>query len=126
MRTAISLVSIRDNAILLLLKRDVWILPGGKPNPGEADLDCLRRECREEIPYAKISVGRHYGNFEGKTLHQGDMLCSKVFLGTADGNTAPSAEISQSRFFPKDELASIMISDITSKIITQLIEDELF
>jgi ADP-ribose pyrophosphatase YjhB (NUDIX family) len=38
--------------LLLVSKRaapDVFYLPGGKPDPGEAPLDCLRRELREEL-----------------------------------------------------------------------------
>ena len=38
--------------LLLVSKRaapDVYYLPGGKPEPGEAPLDCLGRELAEEL-----------------------------------------------------------------------------
>ena len=38
--------------LLLVTKRaapDVFYLPGGKPEPGEAPLDCLERELAEEL-----------------------------------------------------------------------------
>ena len=38
--------------LLLVSKRaapDVYFLPGGKPEPGESPLACLRRELREEL-----------------------------------------------------------------------------
>ena len=41
-----------SRGLLLVSKRaapDVFYLPGGKPEPGEAPLACLRRELREEL-----------------------------------------------------------------------------
>jgi 8-oxo-dGTP diphosphatase len=45
--------------LLLVSKRaapDVFYLPGGKPDRGEARLDCLRRELREELGVGVLST----------------------------------------------------------------------
>ena len=125
MRIAINLVYIRKKALLLLRKRDVWILPGGKPNILELDHDCLKRENQEELPGSRIVIGRHYRNFKGKTPHTKDILLARVFLGSIRGDTSPSAEISEARFFTAEEFSEIPISEITKKVIRSLIKDKL-
>jgi 8-oxo-dGTP diphosphatase len=122
MRIAINAVCIKDDSILLLKKRDVWILPGGKPVEGESELDCLKRECREEIPKTNLPVVSWFGEFTGTTPHTGDILLAKVYFGEVEGDITPGAEISESRYFRKDELPLIPISDITKKIIVSLID----
>ena len=86
MRIAINSICLKDNSILLLEKRDVWILPGGKPNEGESDLVCLDRENREELPYAQVVVKDFYKEFNGKTPHTGDMLCAKTYWSDISGD----------------------------------------
>ena len=125
MRTAINLVSIKDSKILLCLKKDVWILPGGKPLRDETDLQCLERELLEELPDADIEIGHNYGDFEGQTPHNGDTLCATVYLGTIDGDITPAQEIIDARYFSRAELDEVIVSDITTQIITSLIEANL-
>ena len=62
-----------SRGLLLVSKRaapDVFYLPGGKPEPGEAPLECLRRELDEELgvgiaaaePFAEVrGAGRARG-----------------------------------------------------------------
>ncbi len=120
MRTAINLVSIVDHKILLVKKKETWILPGGKPNKDESDLDCLKRECSEELQNTSVEVGDFYGNFEGQTPHTGDTLCAKVFFGTIFGDVTPSAEIADLGYFTKNESDQMALSKITRDILTSL------
>ena len=48
MNKAIRLVVIEDKKLLLVRKRDSWILPGGKPNEDEGGLECLLREIKRK------------------------------------------------------------------------------
>ncbi len=126
MKTVINLVCIKNNKILLLLKRDVWILLGGKPNHNESNFDCLKREASEELPNTIITTSKHFGDFDGLTPHSHVSIRAVVFIGTVDGDITPSAEISDAKFFTKEELRGIPISDITSEIILDLIKKGYF
>jgi ADP-ribose pyrophosphatase YjhB (NUDIX family) len=60
LRTAINAVIIEDGKILLVRKRQTWILPGGKPGINESDLECLCREIREELSGTQLDNIRYY------------------------------------------------------------------
>jgi NUDIX domain len=123
MRTAINLISIQDKKILLFKKKKVWILPGGKPKKHEKYFSCLTRECAEEIPEAKITIGKKYGNFVDKTPHRGDLLKAKAFLGSVAGKIDPGGEILKTGYFSKKQTQRLKTSAITKKIIEQLALD---
>ncbi len=125
MRTVINFVHIRRvprKQILLVKKKETWILPGGKPELGERDYDCLRRECAEELPKVKnLVVNGLLGCFEGQTPHTGDEIIAKVYFADLDGDIKPGAEISDARYFYRESLKELAVSKITKKIITKLI-----
>ena len=126
MRTAINLASIREGALLLVLKGNVWILPGGKPLENEDATTCLTREVGEELPKATMIIGDHFGDFIGRTPHAGDTLSATVFLGHIEGDITPAAEISDARYFMRNELHALSISEITRNIVVNLAEACLF
>ncbi len=122
MRTAIGAAIIDYGRILLVRKRQSWILPGGKPEPKESDLECLCREVREELSGTELQNIRYYGEFEGITPHKGDIL--KVIVNFADikGQLCqPAAEIAAYDWV--NEFDNYNLSDITFKIVDSLIKD---
>ena len=122
MRRAINLAAIHDGKLLLVKKKQVWILPGGKPEIGETDLECLTRELSEELPQLTTMNYVQYGSFVGITPHAGDMLEAIVFLGEVNGEIKPSREISDAQWFGNFD--GIFLSDITKKIIESLKRDK--
>ena len=127
MKTVIIMVAIQDGAILLVLKKDTWMLPGGEPVGNETDLECLKRKIDEMLPDASAKIGECYDDFESTIPHRNETVCVTVFLGRIDGDITPGAEeISDARFFTRDELAEISTSEITRNIIASLIDDKLF
>jgi|SRR3989344_2783396 len=123
MRQAINAVVIKDKRILLVRKRETWILPGGKPEERETDVDCLNREFSQELPELILIIGSFYGFFKGKTPHTEDILESKIYFADVEGDKKPSAEISESAWVSRKEMRAYNLSDITYKIIDSLKKD---
>lgn len=122
MRTAIGVVVIRNGKILLVRKKESWILPGGKPEASELDIQCLGREVKEEIlPKGELRNIQFYKAFKGLTPHTGDILCVKSYFADIKGELCPSAEINAAEWTSNPE--EYNLSDITGKIIISLCEE---
>jgi len=123
MRLAIDAAVIRDGRILLVRKKQSWILPGGKPELNESDVECLCREIREELSGTQLDNIRYYGDFEGVTPYTGDILRVKVYFADIKGELCPpSAEISEYAWV--NNPSKYNLSDITSKIVNSLKDDK--
>jgi 8-oxo-dGTP pyrophosphatase MutT (NUDIX family) len=118
MRKAVSVVIIKNGQILLVLKQVTWILPGGKPEAEEEDVDCLLREVGEELPGISLSNLRYFDSFTGVTPHKGDELRAEIYSADAEGDITPSAEISSAEWTNTPE--AYKLSDITRKIVLSL------
>jgi 8-oxo-dGTP diphosphatase len=123
MRTAINSAIINSNKeILLVKKRDTWILPWGKPEAGEREIDCLQREVKEELNGATLANIIYYDDVVGTTPHKGDLLQAKVYFADLITDTLQaSAEISEAKF--TKDFDNYNLSDISSKIINLLKKD---
>ena len=120
MRKSISGIVIKEGRKLLLVrKKDIWILPGGKLEPEESNLDCLFREFKEELPDVKINEFYYYGSFKGKTPHKKDRLKTEAYFVNISGEAGkPSGEINDLEWV--EDFSNYNISDITNKVIKSL------
>lgn len=115
MKQAVHGLSIREGKVLLVRKKQTWILPGGKIEKGESDLECLYREFKEELPDIRVQNVQYYGSFEGITPHSKISLATRVYRVDLEGNLNTSLEINEAKWV--NNFSSYNISDITSKII---------
>ncbi|MBI2508140.1 NUDIX domain-containing protein [Candidatus Woesearchaeota archaeon] len=119
MREAICAAIIKKEKVLVVRKEQAWILPGGKPNSGESDIECLCREVREELSGMELENFRFYNRFEGIAPHKGDLLQARVyFADTKVSNYTPSSEIDDVGW--ANRIEQYNFSDITKKIIKSL------
>ncbi len=126
MRTSTSAVIILYGKLLIVRKKDSWILPGGKPKNMESDIDCLQRESAEELNGTLLKDFFYYREFEGKTPHRGDVLNNKVYFAQIDGifrGVSTRDSIVGYSWINRDKACKYSLSDITSKIIESLIKD---
>ena len=122
MNTVINAAIIKDDKILLVKKRDAWILPEGKLNSNESDLECLSKEIAEKLSGAKLEVLCYYGDFFGYAHHEKYELITKVYLAyLVEDEFKPSSEISAAWV---DDTTNYSLSDVTVKIINALKGDE--
>jgi 8-oxo-dGTP diphosphatase len=90
--------------LLLVSKRaapDVYYLPGGKPEPGEAPMACLRRELDEELCVG-IAAAEPFAEVRAPAALEGVEMWMSVFLTRLTGTPSPAAEITALRWWPHD------------------------
>jgi 8-oxo-dGTP diphosphatase len=93
-----------SRGLLLVSKRaapDVFYLPGGKPESGEAPLDCLRRELGEELGVG-VGSAQPFAEVRAPAALEGVEMWMTVFLTRLAGAPAPAAEIAALRWWPHD------------------------
>jgi 8-oxo-dGTP pyrophosphatase MutT (NUDIX family) len=120
MKTTSNIIVIINGAVLLVLKKNTWILPGGKHEPGESDKECLLRECSEELPGSFVEIGPKLGAFEGFTPHSKEPVTSTVFFGNIRGSIVAGAEIDRAQWFVKNDLEEIQVSELTRLILNTI------
>ena len=89
--------------LLLVSKRaapDVYYLPGGKPEPDEAPLACLKRELGEELGVTLASA-QPFAEVRAPAALEGVDMWMTVFLARLSGHPAPAAEIASLRWWPE-------------------------
>lgn len=99
----VSLLYIRDGKLLTARTRgkDGWYLPGGKPEPGETELQALIREIREELDAGLLpSTVQPYGVYEGPAHDkpEGTLVRLICYTGELDREPKPSQEIEELRW----------------------------
>lgn len=125
MRTAINAAIIEHNKLLLVRKKSTWILPGGKPEIGENDLECLCREIDEELSGTKIKDICFYNLFEDETPHKRDILRAKIYFANIDGklySVRQGDSISEAQW--ANNFSKYHLSKITYKVVNSLRQDK--
>jgi 8-oxo-dGTP diphosphatase len=93
-----------SRGLLLVSKRaapDVYYLPGGKPEPGEAPLECLERELAEELGVGIADV-EPFTEVRAQAALEGIEMWMTVFRTRLAGDPVPGGEIADLRWWPRD------------------------
>ena len=89
-----SLVLVDDDQVLTIHRsahgRDDWVLPGGRPRPGESLSACIARETREETG---LEINPTRIGFVGEVIdpHNRERTVEIIFLGSLFGRAADFA-----------------------------------
>jgi 8-oxo-dGTP diphosphatase len=114
------------NKKILYLKGDgpeLWT-PGGKPEQGETDEECLRRELHEEIN-AELQSMKFFKTYEYDSyFHPGRMVEERVYFATIIGNLTSLAEIHELIWISKDEYRKYKIIPLNTPLILDLIKNK--
>lgn len=116
-RIAAALIHDDEGRMLLVRKRGTtaFMQPGGKLEPGESAADCLARELDEELGIdADPTAFRHLGRFSAPAANEpGHVVDCDVFEVHYRGAVLAAAEIEESRWFTRHELADIELAPLT-------------
>jgi len=118
-----SAVLIIDKSCILLGKRHKepefgkWVLPGGKIEFGETHVQAAIREAKEELgvniePQGLAGKGIYYLMSQSK-----QRIIIYNFAKYISGELKPSSDISEAKFFNKEELKQLDISDIVKTVL---------
>lgn len=124
--TKIGLAVVQGDSLLLVKKwgSSCYILPGGKPEPGEDDLTALAREIDEELGCAiNPSEVQYLGIFEDRVAGQPDTRVTvKLYAGNLIGHPSAQAEIEHLIWFnPKTGEATELAPSLTNSIVPYLV-----
>lgn len=100
--------------------RDLFYIPGGKPEAGEDDARALVREIAEELgiaidPATIVAAGRFTAPADGKPNL---VVAVDAYAAQHDGTPAPHAEIAELRFLASTEEG--ITSAVTRNILQHL------
>lgn len=100
----VAYIHIKNKKILLSKskKHTAFIMPGGKREQGENDVQALTRELQEELNINLIPKSiKLYGIFEAQAYDKPEGTTVRIicYLGTHTGQLTPNAEIEFIQFF---------------------------
>jgi 8-oxo-dGTP diphosphatase len=105
----VGLLVLRNDRLLLCRKgRDTskLILPGGRIEPGESDLECLAREVREELGDVSLEAVEYLGAYQDRASFDDPSIVKSLrivlYRGRLRGHPTPSAEIAELVWFGPD------------------------
>jgi len=98
----------QEGRVLLAVRWELrgWELPGGNVEPGESDVEALRREVREEVG-VEVEVGPLVGEYvrTGFRSHVARVYRCRIRSGTP----GPGDEVPEVAWFPRDALPTAVL-----------------
>jgi 8-oxo-dGTP diphosphatase len=125
----VGLLVVREASILLCRKKhttSLLILPGGKPEPGESALDCLRREVAEELgPAVQVSSLRYLGTYSdiaaGSSPGQPRTVEIALYQGELHGTPEARSEVAEVVWFGSSSDRTQLAPSLANKIVPDLV-----
>jgi 8-oxo-dGTP diphosphatase len=122
----VALATVRDGHVLVVRKRGAkrWMLPGGKREPGEAELDALARELDEELG-VKATALRKLGEFSAPAANEPDTTVhGAIYVGALQGEPAARQEIEDVRWLSLAEPPSIPLAPLLETRVLPALKPE--
>jgi 8-oxo-dGTP diphosphatase len=123
----IGLIILKDKKLLINRKKGtkLFLLPGGKPEKCETDIDCLKREVKEEHDVEVAGSLQPFGEFIDKAANEQAKVHIKAYIGRVKGNPRPRNEIEEQRWFSKHDDPSILSPILKYKVVPALLMENL-
>lgn len=112
-----ALIEDEQGRVLLVRKRgtEAYMQPGGKREPGEADLAALRREIQEELGCSLASESAEsLGIFEAPAANEiGERVRAAIYRARIEGKITPAAEIEDAVWIDPNEPGNLTLAPLT-------------
>jgi 8-oxo-dGTP diphosphatase len=123
----IGLAVIRNNKLLILrnAQTQLFLMPGGKVEQGEAPLDTLAREINEELGCSLSTQAIKYlGKFKDWAANDpGRQVIIDLYIGEIEGDILINNEIEELKWFdPNIDRMDILSAIVRNKILPFLID----
>jgi 8-oxo-dGTP pyrophosphatase MutT (NUDIX family) len=126
----VGVLILRGDRLLLCRKnRDTskLILPGGRVEAGESDVDCLTRELREELGEVVLRNVEYVGTYEDRAAFDDPAVVKTLrialYRGDMVGAPTPASEITEIIWFGPDsdvaELTPIFLNRILPDLLSR-------
>jgi ADP-ribose pyrophosphatase YjhB (NUDIX family) len=117
-------VVIKDNKILLGIRakepnKGKWVLPGGKIKLFETIKEAVSRELLEETGL-QCEIGKQIGVYEIIDNPNEHRIIIYNWAYSVRGNLKPSSDISELKFFSKEELHSLELTPIVKRVLQDI------
>jgi ADP-ribose pyrophosphatase YjhB (NUDIX family) len=105
-RVRVAAIIIHDKKLLLVKGpkkyKEFWT-PGGKLEEGESDIDCLKRELKEELN-AKVILSKFFREYASKSpYHKNTITINKTYLIKISGKIKIGSEVQAFIWMSKKE-----------------------
>jgi 8-oxo-dGTP pyrophosphatase MutT (NUDIX family) len=117
----------RDRILLCRKNRDTsrLILPGGRIEPGESDLECLAREIREELGAVALDQVEYLGTYEDRASMDDPSVVKSLritlYRGALRGDPTPASEIRELVWFGPDSDRGALTPILANRIVPDLL-----
>lgn len=118
----IAALVIIDKKLLLVRShnQDAFFTLGGKLEDNESELDCLKREVKEEVG-CEISSAKYFKFFEGTAHNRKKLVQLFCYLVELEGNPVPLSEIAELHWW--DSSSKINLSDMLKLQVIPALKD---
>jgi len=119
------LIAVKGGRLLLCRKKKNTarlILPGGKFEPGETAMECLRREISEELGDVQVYGVEYLGTYIDEAADGRQKTVQiELFRGEIVGEPAPHQEIKELVWFGEEDDRTQLAPSLVKQIVPDLV-----